>query len=311
MHNHEHTHDHDPSHGHQHPPHDVSNLSGTRIFWVTVLNFTITVAEIIGGLLSGSLALLSDSLHNLSDTIAIALSYVANRIAQRPKNPKKTFGYKRTEILAAFVNSTFLIAVSAFLIFEAIRRWRHPESIDGLLMMIVAAIGLFANLLSVVLLRRDSHSNLNIKSSYLHLLSDTVSSVGVVIGGILIKIWGWFWIDPLITLLISLYIIREAWSIVRLSVDILMQSGANLDYEKIRQRIEAIDGINNLHHVHSWMTNENTIFFEAHLDLDDMSLCAAQEILGQVEHLLIDAFGVSHVTLQPEVNKCSNKTMFG
>lgn len=306
-----HDHHHDHEHNHSHHQHDISGLSGTRIFWVTVLNFVITLAEVIGGLLSGSLALLSDSLHNLSDTVAIALSYVANRIAQRPKNPKKTFGYKRTEILAAFVNSTFLIAVSAFLIVEAVQRWRHPETIDGLLMMIVAAIGLLANLLSVILLRRDSHANINIKSSYLHLLSDTVSSVGVVIGGILIQVWGWYWVDPLVTLLISLYIMREAWAIVRLSVDILMQSGANLDYEKIRQEIEAIDGVNNLHHVHSWMTNENTIFFEAHLDLDDMSLCAAQEILVHVEKLLVENHGISHVTLQPEVNKCSNKTMFG
>ncbi|NCC76783.1 MAG: cation transporter [Clostridia bacterium] len=286
-------------------------MSGTRIFWVTVLNFVITLAEVIGGLLSGSLALLSDSLHNLSDTVAIALSYVANRIAQRPKNPKKTFGYKRTEILAAFVNSTFLIMVSVFLMVEAVQRWRHPEAIDGLLMMVVATIGLLANLLSVILLRRESHGNINIKSSYLHLMSDTVSSVGVVLGGLLIKVWGWYWVDPLITLLISLYIMREAWTIVRLSIDILMQSGANLDYEKIRQGIEAMDGVNNIHHVHSWMTNENTIFFEAHLDLDDMSLCEVQNILVKVEHLLVEGHGISHVTLQPEVNKCSNKTMFG
>ncbi|NCA98514.1 MAG: cation transporter [Clostridia bacterium] len=286
-------------------------MSGTRIFWVTVLNFVITLAEVIGGLLSGSLALLSDSLHNLSDTVAIALSYVANRIAQRPKNPKKTFGYKRTEILAAFVNSTFLIMVSVFLMVEAVQRWRHPEAIDGLLMMVVATIGLLANLLSVILLRRESHGNINIKSSYLHLMSDTVSSVGVVLGGLLIKFWGWYWVDPLITLLISLYIMREAWTIVRLSIDILMQSGANLDYEKIRQGIEAMDGVNNIHHVHSWMTNENTIFFEAHLDLDDMSLCEVQNILVKVEHLLVEGHGISHVTLQPEVNKCPNKTMFG
>lgn len=307
---HEHDHDHDHSHNHHHH-HDVAHLSGTRIFWVTVLNFVITLAEVIGGLLSGSLALLSDSLHNLSDTVAIALSYVANRIAQRPKNPKKTFGYKRTEILAAFVNSTFLIMVSVFLMVEAVQRWRHPEAIDGLLMMVVATIGLLANLLSVILLRRESHGNINIKSSYLHLMSDTVSSVGVVLGGLLIKVWGWYWVDPLITLLISLYIMREAWTIVRLSIDILMQSGANLDYEKIRQGIEAMDGVNNIHHVHSWMTNENTIFFEAHLDLDDMSLCEVQNILVKVEHLLVEGHGISHVTLQPEVNKCSNKTMFG
>ena len=128
--------------------------------------------------------------------MAIALSYFANVIAQRPKNPRKTFGYKRAEILAAFVNSAVLLAISVFLIFEAIRRWQAPEAINGTLMIIVASIGLSANLLSVILLEKDSHGNLNIRSSYLHLLSDTVSSVGVVIGGIAINIWGVVWIDP-------------------------------------------------------------------------------------------------------------------
>lgn len=180
----------EPEHNHQHShsktghSHDITGLSGKKIFWVTVLNATITAAEIIGGILSGSLALLSDAIHNLSDTAAIAMSYFANRIALKPKDARRTYGYKRAEIISAFVNSAVLLAISLVLIVEAFKRWSSPESINGTLMITVALIGLIANFISVYLLEKDSHDNLNIKSSYLHLISDTVSSVGVLVDGI-------------------------------------------------------------------------------------------------------------------------------
>lgn len=304
----EHKHEHNHSEtGHTH---DVSNLSGKKIFWVTVLNATITIAEIVGGILSGSLALLSDAVHNLSDTVAIGLSYVANRIAQKPKDAKKTFGYQRAEILAAFINATVLLALSTVLIVEAIKRWQSPESINGTLMIIVASIGLVANFVSVFLLKKDSQENLNIKSSYLHLLGDTVSSVGVLVGGVAIMLWGVVWIDPLITLLISLYIIKETWHVIRKTVDILMQSSAPLDYETIKTGIEKMDKVKNIHHVHSWMTNEKTIYFEAHVDMEDMQLSEAEKVNEKIEDHLKENHGISHVTLQAEVDRCSDKKMF-
>lgn len=303
-HNHEHNH---LESGHSH---DVSNLSGKKIFWVTLLNAIITVAEIVGGLLSGSLALLSDAIHNLSDTIAIALSYFANKIAQKPKDARRTYGYKRAEILSALVNSVVLLAISVVLIFEAFKRLQSPEKINGTLMITVAFIGLVANFISVYLLEKDSHKNLNIKSSYLHLISDTVSSVGVLLGGIAIKIWGIVWIDPLITVLISLYILKETWHVIKKTVDILMQSSALLDYESIKKDIEAIEKVNNIHHVHSWMSNEKTIYFEARIDMEDMQISKAELIYGKIEHYLKEHYGISHVTLQAEVNKCSDKNIF-
>lgn len=303
----DHTH-HDHSHGGH--THDVSHLSGKKIFWVTLLNASITTAEVIGGLLSGSLALISDSIHNLSDTIAIALSYFANRIARKPNNAKKTFGYKRAEILAAFINSTVLFALSIILIIEAYKRFRAPEPIDGTLMIIVASIGLIANLVSVFLLEKDSHGSLNIKSSYLHLLGDTVSSVGVVAGGIVIKLWGITWIDPLVTLLISLYIIKETWHIIVKTINIFMQSSPDLDYNEIKEKVEAIEGVNNIHHVHAWMVNENVINFEAHIDMEEMQLSEVEKIYDKIEHLLKDHYGVSHVTLQAELDRCEEKEIF-
>jgi len=303
-------HDHKHNHSEAGHSHEGTNLSGKKIFWVTVLNATITIAEIIGGILSGSLALLSDAVHNLSDTVAIALSYYANRIAQKPHDEKRTYGYKRAEILSAFVNATVLLALSTVLIVEAIKRWQSPESIDGTLMIIVASIGLVANFVSVFLLEKDSHENLNIKSSYLHLISDTVSSIGVLVGGIVIQLWGIVWIDPLITMLISLYIIRETWQVIRKTVEILMQSSAPLDYEAIKTDIEKIAKVKNIHHVHSWMTNEKTIYFEAHIDMEDLRLSEVETIYDKIEHLLMENYGVSHVTLQAEVDKCCDKRLF-
>lgn len=285
-------------------------MSGRKIFWVTVLNATITAAEVVGGLLSGSLALLSDAVHNLSDTIAVAMSYVAWRISQKPRDMKRTFGYKRAEILSAFINSAILLAVLSILLFEAVRRMQSPETIDSTLMIIVAVIGLLANLFSVLLLEKDSKSSLNIKASYLHLISDTVSSVGVVIGGILIKAFGITWIDPVITILISLWILRETWHVMKKAVAILMQSAASLDYEAIRKDIEGMDRVKNVHHVHTWMSNENTVYFEAHIEMENIQLCEASEIYEEIEHMLKERYGVSHVTLQAESDVCSDKGLF-
>lgn len=304
----EHNHQHNHSEaGHSH---DVSNLSGRKIFWVTLLNAVITIAEIAGGLISGSLSLLSDAVHNLSDTIAIALSYFANKIAQKPKDAKKTYGYKRAEILSAFINSTVLLAISFVLIFEAFKRFKLPESINGSLMITIAIIGLVANFVSVYLLEKDSYENLNIKASYLHLISDTVSSIGVLAGGIAIKIWGVVWIDPLITVLISLYILKETWHVIIKTVDILMQSSAPLDYEAIKKNIEGIDKVKNIHHVHSWMSNEKTIYFEAHIDIEDIQLSEVENVYDKIEYLLKEHYGISHVTLQAEVDKCCDKNIF-
>lgn len=306
MEEHSHHHNHNES-GHSH---DISNLSGRKIFWVTMLNATITIAEIVGGVLSGSLALLSDAVHNLSDTLAIALSYFANKIAQKPKDKRLTFGYKRAEILSAFINSSVLLAISMMLIVEAIKRFQNPEEINSSLMLIVALIGLIANFVSVFLLEKDSHENLNIKSSYLHLISDTVSSVGVLIGGLAIKFWNIVWIDPIITILISIYILRETWNVIKKTVSILMQSSADIDYNSIKLDVEKIEGIKNIHHVHSWLIDEKTIFFEAHIDIEDQLLSHVELIYEKVTHLLVEHYGVNHVTLQAEVNCCEDKSIF-
>lgn len=284
--------------------------TGKRIFWVALLNTSITVAEVVGGILSGSLALLSDALHNLSDTAAVVLAYVANKIAGRAKDARRTYGYKRAEILAAFINSVVLLAISLLLLFEAYKRLRAPEAIDGTLMIIVALIGLFADLLSVFLLQKEAGKSLNIRASYLHLVSDTISSVGVLAGGIAIKLRGIVWVDPLVTVVIALYVAKETMEVIRKSVNILMQSAPPLDFAVIKAEIMKVDKVKNIHHIHSWMIDEETIHFEAHIDLDDMLLSEAEKVYDQIEVILKGRYGISHVTLQAEVDRGCNKEIF-
>lgn len=284
--------------------------TGKRIFWVVLLNAFITVAEVVGGILSGSLALLSDAVHNLSDTAAVVLAYIANKIAGKAKDAKRTYGYKRAEILAAFINSAVLLAISLVLLFEAYKRLRAPEVIDGTLMIAVALIGLLADLLSVFLLQKDAHKSLNIKASYLHLISDTISSVGVLAGGIAIKLWGIVWVDPLVTVLIALYVAKETIEVLRKTINILMQSAPPLDFAAIQAELMKVEKVKNIHHVHSWMVDEKTIHFEAHIDLDDMLLSEVEKVYDRIEAILKGRYGISHVTLQAEVDRCCDKYIF-
>ncbi len=270
-----------------------------------LLNFTITVAEVIGGLLSGSLALLGDSLHNFSDAMGLLASYIALRIGERRANEKYTFGYKRAEILVAFVNSAVLFGVSLFLVVEAYERFESPQPIDTGIMLSVAVIGLVANLLSVLLLHRHAHG-LNVRSAYLHLLSDTLSSVAVVVGGLLILFYGVNWVDPLITVLIAIYILREAYEILRESVEVLMEASPDLDLSLIKSEIESIPGVRNAHHFHAWRVGENEVHFECHVEVDDMPLSRAQGVIDEVESRL-RKHGITHVTVQLETDRCREK----
>lgn len=208
------------SHNHSH--NHGSETSEKNLFITMALNFFITIAEIIGGFISGSLSLISDALHNFSDGIAIIITYIAMRLSKRPKTSKYTFGLKRAEILAAIINASTLIIISFFLIKEAIDRFYNPSPITGSLMLIVASLGLLANVAGTLLLKKGSEGNLNIRAAYFHLLSDAVSSLAVIIGALLIIFYKIYWIDPLLTVLISLYILKETYEIVKESVEILM-----------------------------------------------------------------------------------------
>ncbi len=292
--------------------HDHDHISGVKVFWVALFNLVITITEFIGGILSGSLALVSDATHNLSDTASIVLSYVGIKISAREKTEKKSFGYKRAEIIIAFINASVLMGICIYLLFEAYERFNNPVDIDSTLMITIAVIGLAANLISVLLLHSHAHTSMNIKAAYLHMLGDTLSSVGVVGGALAIKFWGLYWIDPLITVLVAVYVMYESWKIVKRSVDILMQSSADLDFEAISKDISAIPDVINIHHVHTWYSNERTIYFEAHVSICDILISQTRPVLQKIEHILKEKYGVSHITIQFEDDKScpTNKEIF-
>ncbi len=254
-------------HNHDHLTFKQSSNTNKLIFVIT-LNLIITIAEVIGGLIANSLALISDSLHNLSDTVAIILSYIALRISKKAHTLKRTFGYRRIQIIIALFNASVIILVSLYLFKEAYERFLNPSPVHGMIMLIVAVIGLLANAASVFLLKNETRDNLNIKSAYLHLLADTLSSIAVVIGGILIYFYRIYWIDPLLTVIIGIYVIKEGYSIIKEAYNILMQSTpANIDLMDIKSNLEEIKEVSDLHHVHVWQLDEKNIFFEGHIDL--------------------------------------------
>lgn len=268
----------------------------------TFLNVVIAIVELAGGILSGSLALFSDALHNLSDAFATFIAYMAILIGKREANTKRTFGYKRIEILAALINAVILIVISAFLLKEAWVRWNNPEPINSLIMLVVAMIGLLANVYALLILKRDAGKSINVKAAYIHLIGDSLSSVVVIIGGVLIALYNVYWIDPLITLFISLYIIRSGYLILKEAVDILMQSAPdNLDLHLIKTQVELIPEVLNIHHMHAWMLTDREIHMEAHVELNtDLPLSQVKTIQHDIELLLKDRFRVQHVTLQFE-----------
>jgi len=289
-------HQHRKHRNHHHP------VNEKNLLVATLMNLVITVVEFAGGILSGSLALFSDALHNLSDSFATLIAYLATLIGRRGANQKKTFGYKRLEILAALLNAVILIVISFFLIREAYERFNDPRPVKSMIMMVVAMIGLLANLFAVMILKKDAAKSLNVRAAYVHLIGDTLSSVVVIIGGILIQVFGIMWIDPLITVLISIYIIREAFVILKESTNILMQSAPDhLNLEKIKRKVEQMEQVENIHHLHAWMLTDHEVHLEAHVELgNDLKLSEVKKKHSEIEEMLRHDFRISHVTLQFE-----------
>jgi cobalt-zinc-cadmium efflux system protein len=285
--------------------------SQRNLLIATLLNFLISAVEIAGGILSNSLALLSDAVHNLSDAVAVLIAYLAGKIGNRQPDPRRTFGFRRAEILAALLNAVILIVVTVYLFYEAYRRFQEPAEIKGRIMFIIALVGLAANLAAVFLLRTDAHRNINIRAAYVHLVGDSLSSVAVILGSLLIHFFGWYWIDPLVTMLIGLYILKHAWLILREAVDILMQAGPrNIDILEVCETLEGIPGIANIHHVHLWNLTDQQVHFECHADLKgNLTIEQTGPVLKDMERILLDEYRISHITVQFEYNRCEDQTV--
>jgi len=294
-----------------HSDHPHKDVSSNKLLIATILNVLIAVAEVIGGLISNSLSLISDALHNISDATAVFIAWIAHRISKKPSNQKRTFGYKRIEILAALFNAAVLAGISIYLFYEAVLRLVDPQPVKGLIMLIVATIGLFANLAAVILLHRDAKKNINFKAAYLHLMGDTLSSVAVILGGILIYFFKIYWVDPVITILIGLYILKETFGILKQANDILMQgTPQGVDLELIRTDLETFPEIANIHHVHIWNLDDQSIHFECHVDLkEDARLSDTEKLFREMESLLSTKHHIAHLTIQFEHQWCDDKDM--
>ncbi|HPE83057.1 MAG TPA: cation diffusion facilitator family transporter [Aequorivita sp.] len=297
---HNHAHSKNDSHGHSHP-----DLKGKKLLLSILLNIGITVAQVIGGFISGSLSLLSDALHNFSDVLSLVVSYIADRYSKKDASVTKTFGYKRAEIIAAFVNSATLIIVAVYLIYEAILRFKDPHTIESGLVIWLAILGIVFNGFSVLLLFKESKSSMNMRSAYLHLLTDMAASVAVLIGGLLMKYFEWFWVDSLLTLLIALYLIVMGYGLLKSSFKVLMLfTPDDLSLEVIHDAVCKIPEIKNIHHMHIWQLNEQETHLEAHVDFHkDITLSQFDAVLTKVEEVLFHDFGINHVTIQPEHQK--------
>ena len=295
------------THAHSHPD-GLDGVKGKNLLITIALKLLLTITEGLGGWFSGSLSLLSDALHNLNDVLSIVISWFAVKMAEKEHDKKNTFGYRRATIIAAVINATLLIIMSLFLFREAYFKFIQPEKINALLVIIIAAIGIVLNAVAVYLLHKSSGDDLNMRAVYLHFLSDALSSVGVMVGGIVIYYFDAYWIDPLLTVLIGMYILKESYEILKESANILMQgTPKTVDIDEIAEELEKMDAIKNIHHVHIWALDEHTLFFEAHVNLqNDILVSELSDVYAKLEQVLKGRFGVTHLTIQFEYNCCED-----
>jgi cobalt-zinc-cadmium efflux system protein len=281
-----------------------SRVSGRNVLITILLNVFITVAQVIGGVISGSMALLSDAAHNFSDVLSLVISYWAIRISRREQTLRQTYGYKRAGILAAFINTAILLVIAGVLVWEAATRLFNPKPVQGDVVIILAAAGILLNGISLLFIRKDARGNMNIRAAFLHLFADMLTSVAVLAGGLMIKYLGWIRIDSILTIFIAVYLVYSSWGIFYSSVRIFMQfTPSHIDIEEIAKSITGIEGIKNIHHVHVWQLDENEMMLEAHIDLErDYTISQFEEILEKVEKVL-ESFRINHFNIQPELHR--------
>lgn len=286
------------AHAHTHAPAD-ERLGGRLIAGIAI-NVGIFAIQIVGGVLSGSLALIADALHNITDVASLSLSLVAFRVAKRPADERYTFAYRRAEVLAAAVNATLLLVIAVYVGWEAVLRIAHPTPVGGTIMMVAAAFGAVANGAAAMLLHTHDH-NLNRRAAMLHLVTDSVASIGVLLAGLAIRLWSVYLLDPIISLVIAVWMARESWLLVVRASRILMQGvPEDTDLEAIRGAVLGIEGVAELHDLRVWAISSDDVVLSAHLRLDRTAISDATEVVARVKDVLHDRFGVEHATIETE-----------
>ncbi len=297
-HTHPETHLHTKPHFHSKSPKDKSS-GNKNIAFAIVFNIIITAFEITVGIFIGSLALISEALHNFSDVGSLSLSWWGEKLKTKGNTTLKTYGYKRAEILIAFFNSLVLLAVIVFILVEAAQRLFHPSKIAGLSMVWTAILALVGNGIATYLLEKDAHKNLNMKSAWLHSFQDALFSLGIVVGAVLIYYFHWYIIDPIISIVLSTYVLREVYELITQTVNILMESvPEGIDFEKAKARLASLSGVKEINDLHIWQTDSNTRFLSAHLEIENMENEKRTNLIAKIQKEMLKDFKINHTTIQ-------------
>ncbi|MFD0714719.1 cation diffusion facilitator family transporter [Paenibacillus sp. GCM10027626] len=310
VHNHSHSHAHD-HHGHHHSHHDHAREGNKKgLLIALIITSSIMLLEFFGGLITNSLALLSDSGHMLSDASSLLLSLIAFWFAARPASPNKTYGFYRFEILAALFNGVTLFIIAGFITWEAIQRFSEPPAVASGSMMLIASVGLLANLVSAWALMRkgDVKNNVNLRSAYLHVIGDALGSVGAIAAGLIMMLFGWYVADPIISVLVALLILRGAWGVIKHSVHILMEgTPVTVDQQEVKKALMAIQGVTDVHDLHIWTITSNLDSLTGHIVIDEQT--DSQAVLQAAIHIIEGQFKIRHTTLQIESARIHHETL--
>ena len=283
----------------------------SKLKYGLLLSVFILAIEIAGGLISNSLALLSDAGHVLTDVMALSLSLYGVQQAKRPSSSHMTFGYHRVGVIIAIINSISIFAIAGFILYESYERFIHPQSVEGLLMLLIALAGLVINIVVAYWLRKEQKGNLNVRSAFWHALGDALASVGVILGGLIILITGWFFIDPIISVLISIIIFVGSWRILKEGMRVILEAApAGVDAQKIVKVLQTLPGVKNVHDVHLWSISPEINALSSHILIDDIATSQAAALREQIEEVLREQFNITHTTLQMECEHCESGGTF-
>jgi cobalt-zinc-cadmium efflux system protein len=297
-----------PEDKHQHV--DSIDTTGTRLLITLVLNFIIPVIQVIGGVYARSMALISDATHNFSDFTAVLISYIGYKIGRRGASAQQTFGYWRAELMATLLNVAILVGASAYIIYGSFHRISSPESVSGWIVVWIAGVGVIGNGLSALLLHKDAKHSLNVRGAFLHMLGDLLASVAVLFGGIVLIFKPWYWLDPVLSLLIVYFILKNCWGILKEAGGILMNatpSGINI--EEVKETLEEIPGVCGVHYLHAWNLSSSSIAFSCHVVVSDQLISQTETLAKTIRKKLFSRFGIDHPVLQFETSQCGNGTI--
>lgn len=302
MHNHSHSHSH---YG------DFANQTTKRLALSLILTAVFVIVEVVAGIWGNSLALLTDAAHNFTDVIALGLSWYALRIAAKPANEGKTFGYHRVGILVALINSTTLILIAFGIFYEAWRRLITPPEVDSTILIGVGAVAFLINAGTAWLVQKGSEHDLNLRSAFLHLMGDVLSTLGAVIAGIIIAFTAWNWLDPMVSILIGGFILFNAWNVLKQTIHILLESTPeNIDITEMVTNLRGVDGVRDIHDLHVWSISENLRMLSAHIVIDNVSIGEGVSIQHNINEMLTHSYNIRHATLQLECEGCQSNELF-